>query len=355
MARAETAMTPYTTRKVRPSDQNDVLELMRITLGEKQTTRKTAEYWSWKHVENPFGASYALCAEDPSTRQMVGLRPLMHWRFVDRAGTEYTAVRPVDTATHPEHQRRGIFSSLTRLAIEDLGRTETAFIFNTPNDNSRPGYLKMGWKVVEHIPVLVRPVWSPRTVWRALLGRRRQDDGLRSPVAAGLHEWRRFSREHRSVIEALVAGHEQRRLRTGYRTCRDLAYLDWRYGAHPDIRYGVHATTDANGAIDGFLIARPASGVRGLGAMVLTEAFVREPSVGALRRLIRSAIRSVPCDYWVTHFPLGTLERDALRRLGFFKAGRRGFTLTALPLRRDIADPVESGNWDLTLGELEIF
>jgi GNAT superfamily N-acetyltransferase len=63
----------------------------------------------------------------------------------------------------PDYQGRGIFTRLTLHAIDELAREGVAFVFNTPNDQSRPGYLKMGWEVVGQLPTLVRP-----TRWRSL-------------------------------------------------------------------------------------------------------------------------------------------------------------------------------------------
>ena len=84
----------------------------------------------------------------------IGLRAFMRWRF-DATGQDVRAVRAVDTATHPDHQGRGIFSRLTSEAI-DLLRGDTDLIFNTPNEKSLPGYLKLGWRIVGRAPVLLR-------------------------------------------------------------------------------------------------------------------------------------------------------------------------------------------------------
>jgi GNAT superfamily N-acetyltransferase len=354
MSDAAAGRFPFLLRSVLPSDEPAILELLRLTLGEKTTTRKTGEYWRWKHVLNPFGASYSVCAEEPVSHDLAGLRILMPWRFLDDDGTAYRAARPVDTATHPSYQRRGIFSALTRYTIRELKHEGVAFFFNTPNANSLPGNLKMGWRVVARWPVHARPVNPLRTAWKALSGKGRQA-GVPDLAACGLTEWGRFRGEHSAALEDLVGANERKRIRTGYRTRRDLAYLDWRYGAHPDIRYGVHATFDRSGRLDGVLVVRPTRGARGLAAMVVTELFSTSPAADGYRRLMGSALRRVPCDYWTAHFSEGTEEHRALRRLGFFRAPGRGYTWVALPLNEVRRDPAEPGSWDLTLGELEIF
>lgn len=339
-------------RTVTNEDVAAVLELLRSTLGERATTRKTTDYWCWKHVESAFGPSYAVCAEDRTTGHLAALRALMRWRFADPMGTVHSAVRAVDTATHPGYQRRGLFTTLTRHALRELRETGVPFIFNTPNANSLPGYLKMGWRVVERWPVYIRPVRPLRTLWRALSGNRGPSLG---PEASGLVEWGAFSREQAAQAADVLRGHERGRRRVGYRTERSLAYLDWRYGAHPNVRYGVYPLLDSAGLLEGFLVARPTTGVRGLTAMALTELFAREPSPAAVRRLLRSALRDVRCDYWSAHFARRTVEHQALTSTLFLKAPGRGYTWTALSLNAAGEDPTQPQAWDLTLGDMEIF
>ena len=62
-----------------------------------------------------------------------------------------------DTATHPDFQRRGIFRNLTTTALDELAASGVDFIFNTPNDKSRPGYLQLGWEDVGRLATTVRP------------------------------------------------------------------------------------------------------------------------------------------------------------------------------------------------------
>ena len=69
-----------------------------------------------------------------------------------RGGSTLHAVRAVDTATHPDHQGRGLFTALTMHALEACRAEGVAFVFNTPNAQSRPGYLKMGWREVGRPP-----------------------------------------------------------------------------------------------------------------------------------------------------------------------------------------------------------
>jgi hypothetical protein len=106
----------------------------------------TEEWFDWKYKRNPFGNPLGWYATYQG--QMVGIRLCTPNRF--RLGDEtFNAYQMVDTATHPGHLRRGIFSSLTKKAIEKVVEEEGRFFFNFPNSNSLPGNLSLGWKIVE--------------------------------------------------------------------------------------------------------------------------------------------------------------------------------------------------------------
>jgi hypothetical protein len=64
-----------------------------------------------------------------------------------------TAIRAVDTATHPRYQGKGIFRKLTLKLLDQCKSEGTHFVFNTPNASSKPGYLKMGWQEAGRLPV----------------------------------------------------------------------------------------------------------------------------------------------------------------------------------------------------------
>ena len=129
-------------RLAKPTDIPQIVTLFELCLG-SEGGAPTVAFWNWKHNQNPGGISPVILAWDGD--KLIGIRAFMCFIFQSKAGT-YKAYRPVDTATHPDYQGRGIFRKLTLSLIEDLkGKDEKAFIFNTPNSQSKPGYLKMGW------------------------------------------------------------------------------------------------------------------------------------------------------------------------------------------------------------------
>src|SRR5680860_590290 len=163
-----------------PEHEPEILELLTSTLGRPNTSRD-GELFRWKHARNPFGASpmWVAVAQD----EIVGLRTFLRWEF--QCGERILrAVRAVDTATRPDYQGRGIFTKLTLVGVDALRAEGVDFVFNTPNDRSRPGYLKMGWQTVGRLTTVVRPT-SPWSLPK-LIGARRAAERWSSPSSAGI-------------------------------------------------------------------------------------------------------------------------------------------------------------------------
>ncbi len=140
-------------RPASPADHPALVDLLRTTMGWPEGP-EGHRLWQWKHVDSPFGPSVMWMAEEGG--RPIGVRPFMRWEF-ERGSSVVRAARAVDTATHPDHQGKGVFSALTRAALDELRGDGVQFVFNTPNSQSLPGYLKLGWTKVGRLPVAVRP------------------------------------------------------------------------------------------------------------------------------------------------------------------------------------------------------
>lgn len=119
---------------------NDLEEVVKLLNSCLSSTRTTEEFL-WKHYENPFGKSLGMVACEKE--KLVGVRMFLKWQL-RMDGKTYRAVRPVDTATAEGSRGKGIFSTLNRAGLENL-KGSYDLIFNTPNNQSAPGNLKLGW------------------------------------------------------------------------------------------------------------------------------------------------------------------------------------------------------------------
>ena len=143
-------------REANETDISEIVKVLKASLGEDQI-ELSEKVWQYKHTDNPFGKSIVLIAVE--NEKIIGVRAFMRWEW-EYASKKYKALRAVDTATHPEHQGKGIFKKLTLKAVDLAKLNNDNFIFNTPNDQSRPGYLKMGWKQVGKVYVGLKPSLS---------------------------------------------------------------------------------------------------------------------------------------------------------------------------------------------------
>lgn len=140
-------------REPKVDETDKIIQLLQSSLGDS-LLKKSTKIWNFKHIENPFGVSPVLVAEEDGS--LIGVRAFMQWRWQlqDKIWISY---RAVDTATHPKHQGKGVFKTLTLSALDAVQKLSEGFVFNTPNDKSRPGYLKMGWQQVGKIKVALVP------------------------------------------------------------------------------------------------------------------------------------------------------------------------------------------------------
>lgn len=307
MSSPEFSFRPYEDR-----DLPQVLDVMRAALGETDVLRRTPELFRWKHLDNPFGRSILLVAE--TSGRIAGLRAFMRWDLTTPEGVRVACARPVDTATHPDFQRMGLFRMLTEHAVDHARSSGIDLIFNTPNPQSGAGYRKMGWAIAGSFGVLARPCI------RAL-------SPLPEEFASPGHHWRRWFDD---------------RPARGLRTVASEDYYRWRFLSHPTADYSVF------GDDVGMCVVR--WNVRGGRRERVISALYGEPA-GPLTH----ALRVRGCTYTAAWFPPGSDERRRLVRRGMVPVPRvRSLTLAVRVLTDLPLDPTDLGNWDFSYSDLEL-
>ena len=313
-------------------------------MGEGQIPREAA-YWHWKHEQNPFGRSPVLLAE--ADGKLIGLRAFMRWEW-DWRGRRVPAVRAVDTATHPDARGKGLFSKLTLRLLEQMKEQGVAFVFNTPNRFSMPGYLKMGWGTVGRVSLWLRPIRPLRMVrgFRRVQGSDGEEGAEELTVGRPVGELLR-----EPELAAFLAGVTGSNGRLS--TARTVDYLRWRYQEIVGFTYrAVWKFAAGAGAL--FIVRAKRQGA--LTELRICEALVGpdDASVAIARGLLRTLIaRGGEVDYASA---MATPESAAARALaanGFVPA-RLGPTLTAKRLNGQ-TDLLARSAWNLGIGDLEIF
>lgn len=352
-ASSEKKRIEYDVRSYTRTDEDRVLELMSAALGESSTLRRTADLWRWKHEESPFGKSHRLIAESASG-EVIGLRAFLRWEY-KKGNQKYRAVRAVDTSTHPNFQRMGIFSRLTKQAIKDVKADGVDFIFNTPNDASRPGYLKMGWNTVGRPAPLVKILNYRRFVTglvrSKLLNRIRGDfapgEFYRQSEPEDMSRLVADSRfEDLMVSDTLISGNVLRTIRTP-------EYFDWRFRRHPTIRYR-STVVEQGGRIDGCAVFRTNTRF-GLKEVVMSELMMAREDSGIPLQVIRQLAGDLNADYIISYARPGSPQYAGLRANGFRGMPGQGINMVANPLGKPMGELGDLSNWGVTLGDLEFF
>ena len=316
-------------RRATLEDDSEVIPLLQAAL-KKDDDPLYRDFLDWKHRQNPFGVSPAWVALHEG--KIVGYRTLLRWRFINDEGKKVAAVRAVDTATHPDYQGLGIFRTLTVRGVAELTMEGDGIVFNTPNDQSRPGYLKMGWSEVKRLPIGVLPS-GPKALVKMVSSR----------VPAAL--WSEDTSvglagtelQDPSLANALL----QHAPKKGFRTDRTPEYIAWRTALEP-LRYRLLLADEGDPAMGGviFRLKRRGSTVEA----AIVEQLVPNAKIGA--KLVWQVLTRTKADY-----AIGLRTGPSAGLLPMPVPGM-GPLLTARPLA---GSPPSAGGWTLTLADVELF
>ena len=313
-----------TIREAGPADVPEIVQVLKASLGEADLPL-SEKIWNFKHSENPFGKSIVLIAVED--QKIIGVRAFMRWNW-HRDGRTFSCFRAVDTATHPEHQGKGIFKKLTLKAVE-LGKEEGAdFIFNTPNDKSRPGYLKMGWEIAGKLKVGVTPAFF--SFWN-----------FKKSIPYYEVNYQSTPKE----LEDLCSGWNSGLAAGKLYTEKSAKYLKWRYEENP--LQGYEVLTTSNFYLAGYIKKR-----KSIKELRIVECIYQDKlAEKEVNKIIRRW--SLKFGAQVVSFSplLKTVQIPSLK--GKFGPLSTVRNLNLTELEKEICFTTE--NWTYSLGDLELF
>jgi hypothetical protein len=241
----------------------------------------------------------------------------------------------VDTATHPRARGLGIFRALTLRGVEELKSQGVDWVFNTPNDQSLPGYLSMGWRRLGRLPVVLRP--ASISVVPRLTAARVPADLWSVPTSAGDDVGAVLAEV--GELEELLASQPDDE--GGVRTARSAAYLQWRYADGPVTYRAFLAGSSLREGVAFFRLRRRGPTTE----VAIGDAFVPGGDARRAGRLGRLVLRASRGDY--------AISLGSARPRGWFRTSRIGPVLTWRALA-DAGAP-EIGRWELSAGDVELF
>ncbi|WP_224999064.1 GNAT family N-acetyltransferase [Cesiribacter sp. SM1] len=323
----------YTVRVANEQDLPAIIELFEISLGTEYGA-PTESFWRWKHINNPFGESPVLLAFDGE--KLIGLRAFMRWQWQYK-GKVLPAFRAVDTGTHPDYRGKGIFSRLTKQLIAELKESEPpSFIYNTPNNASKPGYLKMGWQVLGK-PVVFGSLTLQHSRY-AMLRFERFQEALQALDFNALP-----SDYSLDVNQGLI------------HVNHSLDYYKWRYQSIPEIPYGSYRYEGSEGEILLFFHLKNRKYFHELrisDALWLSGKPQRQLLMQAAHKL--AARLGTPFISLVSKDPVNLWERINYRMFSLQKLAPE-LTVREVNSQELLALVSDINNWSFTMGDLELF
>lgn len=350
-----------TVRPMETTDHAEVLRLLSEVMGGGPTGGRRQDFWDWKHRDNPFGRSLAYVATD--AERIIGVRMFLRWEL-GFAGTTARAVRAVDTVTHPTYQRQGVFRRLNTALLSDARADGVDLVFNTPNADSRPANLSMGWRQAAVLRIHVTPGRPFRFLIGAAGARKANASGAATavatvPVDTGSSAVSRLPEASailvdpsaRRDLERLVPGRSVTPHECGPHTEITMDYLRWRYSV-PGLDYRAVTVSDG-GRLTGVGLGRMRRRA-GLNELTLGNVVVAPGDGRSAARVLRAARRS-GADHVTVHAPPRTELHSACLVSGYLKVPGRGITLLGTPLTSLGTAVLDSPSWRLSLGDLEVF
>jgi hypothetical protein len=329
-------------RTATAEDKPEIIELLKMSLGES-TIPKSELLWNWKHEQNPFGPSFLLLAHEGP--QLVGLRAFMRWEW-QWNGEIYRSIRAVDTATHPNHQGKGIFKKLTLHQIDICKQDGISFVFNTPNNQSKPGYLKMGWVEQGKLPLkfkLLRPL--PMAL-----------NWIVNQNKAVTNEYDILPTEtwESGIIDLINKAPKK----ADHVTCNlSPQYISWRYEKNPLFKYH-YFTDNANFLmISRIKLHSFARELRIVEFMLLNPDFEVKRVNRDIGRQVNNFCKNNKIDFISLSGLQYNMHKNCFHWMGALPIRSMGpiITLKDLNMNEKFACLLEINNWSYSLGDLELF
>lgn len=285
----------YDLRKI--DYEKDIQKIIRL-LNNNYPTVHTEEAFLWKHARNPFGKSHGLVI--PEGDQIIGLKIFMWWEFICN-GKKIRCLRPVDAVVDKDFRRKGLWTKLTKQGLVDL-EDDYDLIIAAPNENSKPGNIKMGWKG-----------WKDFT------------------YKAGLINFFGSTEDYNEIISKEISFNESWLEKYSCQTNLSKQFLEWRYLNSK--RYKIAQFPDQN------LIIYRLEKLKGLKTLILMDLFGDEKKYTQQVRSLCSK-NGVKIVYF--------LNNEKNRNLNFlFSLERRSQTVLNKDDRYGIVDKIEFSEGDL--------
>jgi len=315
--------------------------------------------WHWKFVANPFCSSAAvpvfLFMVDRAVAGQLGVMPVAL-----KIGTErLNAGWAVDFKTLPEYRNRGIGKAL----VQEASRSFDVLLTLGQTDMSYSLFLKMGWKLIGHLPYYLA-IYDSHALVRERIG----NDYMAKPaaIAANLllkgfrHVKKIKTPQDIQVSEIERFDDEADELWREIASCdtamvpRDLSYLRWKYDIQPGMSYR-KVRASRNRKACGYAIVRIVKGRAGEKEGLIADIVASPDDRASIEALLCAAmglLEAEDCSIARCYFSNRSIG-DVLERSGFIK----GRATARLLVSRDmpgLTGPDDLHKWYMSAGDCDM-
>jgi GNAT superfamily N-acetyltransferase len=244
-------------------DLRDILSLREAVFGEEEKDKLDPEFWRWEFMGGPAGKAFIYLVEEEG--RLIG-----HFADIPRRfsvnGRVVLGTLSLDLMVHRDFRRRGIFGEMGKYALRRVKAAQGLFLTAYPiRKETIQGLIKIGWKKVVELPVLVYPIRFDGIVNRylhfrplsLLLGgvagffhfllfqgrvRAKRTDRIDVDQVDQLDDEFELFWQRASSISPIIG-------------VRDRSFLNWRYRQNPARSYAIYRARKS-GEMTGYIVLR---------------------------------------------------------------------------------------------------
>ena len=340
------------------AENQGILDLIKNTYGKSEATDR--KYFNWQYNENPQGKAVVVLCFDDEKNLIIGNEAIIASDLnIDNVGVK--ASISLNSAIHTEYRRKGIFSKLVS-ELPDLAMKEgITSAYGVPNPNSHKAFLKLGWKEITQLPLLVRFL-NPSNYFSNAMKIFFKPISffyrIKNLEKLGIEKYNGDFFEFDQLTSEL-----SKRFKVTQN--RNHKYLQWRYNDHPSRKYDIYIIRKESKII-GYIIVRDTK-FKGKPIGVILD-FVtdgkkkNEKEFVNLAKFVLLELQKKDAALTIATIPPFTLEYKILSKAGFFKAPDF-WKPEPLPLIINIFDKnnkrlksiEDYNNWFFTFGDYDVF
>jgi hypothetical protein len=313
-------------------DMEGILSLRRLVFGEVEKDKLHPRFWKWEFIDGPDGRALTYIIEDGGGI-VAHFADIPHHFMVNRKLLHGTL--SLDLMVHPDYRRRGFFSLMGRYASRRVKSQNWEFMTAFPiREETIQGLLKLGWKKVIELPVLVYPIrfqgildrylhFSPAALALGAMARLPYNLIFRGPkLRTGSGEL--VVEETKQIDPSFDAFWEKTAPSFSILGVRSSSYLRRRYLEHPSWSYTIFRTVQ-EGETKGYVVLRKIDLLQFKSAIVVDLLAFDQASLEALVAKAVAHSREQGRDLLGFMLPKDHRYYRALRKMGFLPSGKRFF------------------------------